>query len=150
MKEHETFSGFICEFCNMSFESYEDQRLHNCLEIKIEKPEFDQQSDYDINQQIKQENFDTGFSYDEKETTLSKKLSKKLKSRTIISSGVHEKVKNWKCLQCPAAFCQRSQLNKHSLSVHEKYKPHQCDQCQKSFPRCEIFGFFLLSFPQNE
>ena len=28
----------------------------------------------------------------------------------ILLSGVHEKVKTWKCLQCPAAFCQKFQL----------------------------------------
>ena len=119
MNEHETFSGFFCEFCNMSFESYEDQRLHNCLEIKMEKPEFDQESGYDINQQIKQENFDTGFSYDEKET-LSKKLSKKLKSRTIIS-----------CEVCQEVFKSEKIFLNHILEVHN-YTKRQYEQLTKS------------------
>ena len=119
MNEHETFSGFFCEFCNMSFESYEDQRLHNCLEIKMEKPEFDQESGYDINQQIKQENFDTGFSYDEKET-LSKKLSKKLKNRTIIN-----------CEVCQEVFKSEKIFLNHILEVHN-YTKRQYEQVTKS------------------
>ena len=115
MNEHETFSGFFCEFCNMSFESYEDQRLHNCLEIKTEKPEFDQESGYDINQQIKQENFDTGFSYDEKET-LSKKLSKKLKNRTI--AAVHEGKKPFECDICHSGFVSNQELKRHISTIH--------------------------------
>ena len=158
MNEHETFSGFFCEFCNMSFESYEDQRLHNCLEIKMEKPEFDQEPGYDINEEIKQENFDTGFSYDEKET-LSKKLSKKLKNRTIINCEVCQEVfksekiflnhilqvhnytkrqyeqvtKSNKCELCPADFGRKEQLNAHISAVHEGKKPFQCDICHTGF-----------------
>jgi len=38
----------------------------------------------------------------------------------------------YKCEQCPRAFRERGNLNKHTISVHRKHKAFRCVRCPKN------------------
>ena len=46
---------------------------------------------------------------------------------------VHEKLRNFKCVQCGAAFSQKTHLRIHIQNVHEKVKHFVCHLCGKGF-----------------
>ena len=59
---------------------------------------------------------------------------------------VHEKLRNFKCVQCGAAFSQKTHLRIHIQNVHEKVKHFVCHLCGKGFADKSRSGIYSCLF----
>ena len=75
------------------------------------------------------------------------KLNDSLKNHVRVK---HEQKKIFKCRQCKKSFSYQTGLREHRGVCKGPSKEKRWIYWGKHSHRCEIFGFFLLSFPQNE
>ena len=91
---------------------------------------------------------------------IKKMLFSKRKRKKKFDGQEWRSILPYKCIKCKISFLEENSLKEHIESFHnlvydgqeipdkkKNKKIHKCPDCEI---RCEIFGFFLLLFSQNE